>query len=65
MFIFLCCFILNLPSISNYNHSITYYRKVELLTSEDLQLEWRPLYKVLDKVMYGPGDNYALTLYPA
>ena len=41
------------------------FRKVELLTSDDLELPWRPIYELLEKVQYGPSENQSLNLYPA
>ncbi|XP_052767290.1 proteasome activator complex subunit 4A-like [Mya arenaria] len=40
-------------------------KKKKLLTREDLTIQWRPLYKLVDNVMYNTYDQHGLLLMPA
>ena len=39
-------------------------RKRHLLKPEDLQIEWRPLYELYEKLFYSPNEALGLVHYP-
>ena len=39
-------------------------RKRDLLTRDDLQIEWRPLYELYEKLFYSPNEALGLVHYP-
>lgn len=39
-------------------------KKKQLLSSKDLTLQWRPLYKLLHSVLYSPFELHGLELFP-
>jgi hypothetical protein len=39
-------------------------RKKELLTSDDLALEWRPLYDLYERIMYSQFEQLGMVHYP-
>ena len=40
------------------------YRKKELLTREDLQLPWKPLYTLVKSIKYSQDERHNLVLFP-
>lgn len=40
------------------------FRKKELLSRDDLQLPWRPLYDVYEKVVYSKTEHLGLIWFP-
>ncbi len=39
-------------------------RKKELLSSDDLELDWRPLYLLYERVMYSHYEQLGMMHYP-
>ena len=39
-------------------------RKRDLLTRDDLHIEWRPLYELYEKLFYSPNEALGLVHYP-
>lgn len=40
------------------------FRKKELLSRDDLQLPWRPLYQVYERVVYSKTEHLGLVWFP-
>lgn len=39
-------------------------RKKELLSRDDLELPWRPLYEMLERILYSKTENLGLNWFP-
>ena len=46
------------------NVLITLMKKRELLTPTDIQIEWRPLYELYEKLFYSPYEALGMVHYP-
>uniref|UniRef100_A0A8C1B7R2 Proteasome activator subunit 4 n=1 Tax=Cyprinus carpio carpio TaxID=630221 RepID=A0A8C1B7R2_CYPCA len=44
---------------------ITLLKKKELLSREDLELPWRPLYELLDRILYSKTEHLGLNWFPS
>lgn len=56
------CFVNYYPDSTWY--FLTDYRKKELLSREDLQLPWRPLYEMLERILYSKTEHLGLNWFP-
>lgn len=43
---------------------ICFFRKQKLLTREDLELPWKPVYQLVENVAYSPYEHHGLQLFP-
>ena len=43
---------------------VSLLKKRDLVTSEDLQLPWRPLYDLYERLMYSPYEALGMVQYP-
>lgn len=41
-----------------------YYRKKELLSRDDLELPWRPLHEMLERILYSKTEHLGLNWFP-
>ena len=46
------------------NNLITLVKKRDLLTREDLQIEWKPLYELYERLFYTPYEALGMIHYP-
>ena len=46
------------------NNLISLMKKKELLTPSDLQIQWRPLYELYEKLFYSPYEALGMLHYP-
>ena len=44
---------------------ISLLKRKELLKPTDLQIEWKPLYKLFDRLMYSPYEALGMMSFPA
>jgi len=40
------------------------FRKKELLSREDIELPWRPLYELQDRILYSKTEHLGLNWFP-
>lgn len=50
--------------ISKRNICNFFFRKQKLLTREDLELPWKPVYQLVENVAYSPYEHHGLQLFP-
>lgn len=46
-------------------HDLFEFRKRELIPREELVVQWRPLHKLLEAVVYSPYEHLGLVLFPS